>query len=45
MLVIAWNIKIIKKNHNFDAGLRVLGFEERGGKIYYKIQEDISKKI
>ena len=45
MLVIAQNIKIIIKKyfHNFADGLRVLVFGERNSKIYYKIQEDISK--
>ena len=45
MLVIAWNIKIIKKYfHNFEVGQRVLEFGQHDGKMYYKIQKDISKK-
>ena len=40
MLVIAWNIKIVKQNqHNFEAGQRVLGLGQIDGKMYYKIQK------
>ena len=38
----AWNIK--KYFHNFEAGQRVFGFGQSDGKMYYKIQKDISKK-
>ena len=39
MLVIAWNIKIIKKKyfHNFEVGQRVLEFGQRDGKMYDEI--------
>ena len=30
--------------HNFEVGQRVLEFGQRDGKMYYKIQKDISKK-
>ena len=38
--------KIIKKNDfdNFEGGQRVLEFGQCDGKMYYKIQKDISKK-
>ena len=41
MIKYACNCLKHQHNKNFDAGLRVLGFGERDGKIYYKIQEDI----
>ena len=40
MLVIAGNIQ---KSHNFEAGQCILGFGQHDGKMYYRIQKDVSK--
>ena len=34
-----------KNNHNIEVGQRILGFGERDGKMYYKIQKDVSGPV